>query len=283
VELEVDRPGGEVQRAQRPGGRGAHVEEADDRVRHEHPVNASDSASADDDGAGGGQQVTPAVRRQHRRAVRRDVGHGPPPGPRVQQQDPPVRGPDREQAARGRRERRGAMRGRVGARFGNAERPLLSTATTGPAQVHRHQRGFGPPRDEHVAPGARQRSNAGVFRLRQVQRAERGERPAPRDVDRESGPGGDGDGAAAERSEALDAASARSRGAVAFEGGAGGAVDGAGVGSWGGKWKRLKKRMRERGDRRSTTSTSMMLHRISLLLSTPPPPTHLSTAAPHHG
>ena len=79
--------------------------------------------------------------------------------------------------------------------------------------------------------GARQRGDTSVIGLGQVERPKGGEGAASRGVDGERGPRRDGDGPSSERGEPLDAPPSRAGRAVAFEGRAGGAVDGAGVGS----------------------------------------------------
>ena len=244
MELEVDRPGGEMQGAQGPRGRGAHVKDADDGVGREGFSSPADAAAApDDDGAGRGEQVPAAVGGQDRGPVRRDVCDGPPPGARVQEEDSAPRGAHGEQAAGRRRDRRGAVGRGVGRRLGDERgrrrRAFLAAAAAAAAaactrarKVHRHQRGVGPPRHDDVPSGPRQRSDAGVACLSgQVRRAKGGKGPASGGVDRERGPGGDGDGAAAERGQPLDSTATRSGRAVSLEGRAGGAVDGAGVGS----------------------------------------------------
>lgn len=159
----------------------------------------------------------------------RDVRDGPPPCVRIQKEDSAPRSADGEQSPRRRRDRRGAVWGRGGARLGNERAPPASSCAT---QVHRHQRSIGPPCDDDVPPGPRQGRHAGVVRPGEVRGAESGKGPPTGGVDCERGPGGDSDGAAAERGEPLDAPSSRAGRAVAFKSGAGRAVDGAGVGSY---------------------------------------------------
>ena len=228
VKLQVDRPGREVHGAQRPRRRGAHVEDADNRVCRERAAAAAGGPAPDGDGARRGEQVSAAVRGQDRRAVRRDVGDGPPPGPRVQEQDPPVGRPDGEQPPRRRRERRGAVWRGGGRCLGDEAAPRLAPRA---GQVHRHQGGAGPPGDDDVPPGPGQGRDAGEAGRGRVRGAEGGQRAPAGGVDGKRGPRGDGDGPAAKRGEPLDAAPSRAGRAVPLEGGAGGAIDGAGVGS----------------------------------------------------